>query len=446
MRVQSTEIVAARRAPLLPVGKPGRPSRYDKVQASELNGHVVRALFNDGKVGLGELSPVYWGCVSQVSDSAFTATQAVRVALSGIEPKIDPEGDKSPAGITVEEACVSGIAAVNLANKENQTSDFPYSMGGGGEHMDHSPMGSNVVKPNAGKPRQAFRNFLSNARHGLSIVKQTLHRAYGFVHMGKAAERILDREAEELAQKLAEHSSGISFNDLREEARKALAYELADYSFGRNSQGAFSARYCQPDLTIVPIPIKRRGHTAYITLDSGPRADTSIKKIMGLSPSFGGLHNPGTTCKDGTSAAGVLFAKKDVARERSLKSLGRIVATSNVTTSPRFQLNGVAKAINVALESAGLKVRDIDVFKIHEPFAIVPIVTMKRCDIDPAKVNTRGGAIAFAHPLGASGAIYSVQMLDELNWRAKHDLPGDLGVVASCAAGGQAAAVVFERG
>jgi acetyl-CoA C-acetyltransferase len=123
-----------------------------------------------------------------------------------------------------------------------------------------------------------------------------------------------------------------------------------------------------------------------------------------------------------------------------MKPRARIVATANVGDSPTLMLNAPVPAARKVLARAGLKVSDIDVFEVNEAFAVVTEKFIRDLEIDRAKLNPNGGAIALGHPIGATGAILIGTALDELERTG-----GRYGLITMCAAGGMAPAIIIER-
>ena len=136
----------------------------------------------------------------------------------------------------------------------------------------------------------------------------------------------------------------------------------------------------------------------------------------------------------------MLLASKEYAEAHGLKPRARIVATANVGDDPTLMLNAPVAAIEKVLAKARLTKEDIDLWEINEAFAVVPEKAIRDLNLDRAKVNVNGGAIALGHPIGATGAILIGTVLDELERTG-----GRYGLVTMCAAGGMAPAVVIER-
>ncbi len=152
------------------------------------------------------------------------------------------------------------------------------------------------------------------------------------------------------------------------------------------------------------------------------------------------VHHAGTSSGVVDGAAAILLASKDYAEKAGLKPRARIVATANVGDDPTLMLNGPVPAARKVLARAGLTVADIDVWEVNEAFAVVVEKFIRDLDIDRAKINVNGGAIALGHPIGATGAVLIGTALDELERSG-----GRYALVTMCAAGGMAPAIIIER-
>jgi acetyl-CoA C-acetyltransferase len=152
------------------------------------------------------------------------------------------------------------------------------------------------------------------------------------------------------------------------------------------------------------------------------------------------VHHAGNSSGIVDGAAAVLIASPDYARAHGLKPRAKIRAMTTAGDDPTLMLNAPAPATRKALKIAGMELDDIDLFEVNEAFAVVPLKFMRDLNVDPAKVNVNGGAIALGHPIGATGAILLGTLVDELERR---DL--NTGLVTLCANGAMAPALIVER-
>ena len=175
--------------------------------------------------------------------------------------------------------------------------------------------------------------------------------------------------------------------------------------------------------------------------DEGPRADTSIEGLAKLRPVFaqGGSVTAGNSSQMSDGAAFVMVMSEEMVKELGLEPVARLVSYATVGLAPRIMGMGPLYAIPKALDQAGLKVEDIDLFELNEAFASQSVAIARELQLDPSKLNVNGGAIALGHPLGCSGTKLTVQLLHEMEARkAKY------GMVTMCVGTGQGAASVFE--
>ncbi|MFO0628462.1 MAG: acetyl-CoA C-acyltransferase [Polyangiales bacterium] len=203
--------------------------------------------------------------------------------------------------------------------------------------------------------------------------------------------------------------------------------------------------------------------------DELPRPNTTLEALASLAPSFASLadtpagpdgqtlgeialaayprarplqhvHTAGNSSGIVDGAAAVAVASEDFVRAHGIKPRARIVSLATVGTEPLLMLTGPAPASARALKSAGMTVKDIDLWEINEAFAAVVLQTIRALGVDPERVNVNGGAIALGHPLGATGAMLVATALDELERSDKQTA-----LVTMCIGGGQGIATILER-
>ena len=179
-----------------------------------------------------------------------------------------------------------------------------------------------------------------------------------------------------------------------------------------------------------------------VSVDEGPRKDTSIEKMAGLKPSFkeNGVITAGSSSQISDGAAVLLVASPARAKALGKKPRARIVASVAVGVDPTIMLTGPIPATEKVLRKAGLALKDIDLFECNEAFAPVVLAWMKETGVDPARVNVNGGAVALGHPLGATGARLLTTILYELERRSLKR-----GLVTLCIGMGQGMAMIIER-
>ena len=152
------------------------------------------------------------------------------------------------------------------------------------------------------------------------------------------------------------------------------------------------------------------------------------------------VHHAGNSSQIVDGAAGILIGSKEIGDQLGLRPRAKIKAFAIVGSEPTIMLTGPVPATHKVLKKAGMSIADIDLFEVNEAFAAIPLFFMEQLGVDHAKVNVNGGAIALGHPLGATGAIISATLIDELERSDKQ-----FGLSTLCIGGGMGIATIFER-
>lgn len=192
---------------------------------------------------------------------------------------------------------------------------------------------------------------------------------------------------------------------------------------------------------IVPVPVEEDGKTIIVDADDGPRKTTmeGLAQLKTVFKKEGGTVTAGTASQVSDGAAAVLLMRRSKAEELGLKPLGVFRGAKVCGVDPDIMGVGPAEAIPLALQAAGLKIEDVDVFEINEAFAAQAIFCVEKLGVPAEKLNPNGGAIALGHPLGATGARQVATLLHELKRTGKKT-----GVVSMCIGTGMGMAAVFE--
>jgi acetyl-CoA acetyltransferase family protein len=193
----------------------------------------------------------------------------------------------------------------------------------------------------------------------------------------------------------------------------------------------------------VPVEVPRDGGTRAVTRDEPPRADVTVESLARMAPAFqkDGTVTAGTSSGINDGAAAVVVASAEMARELGRRPIARVVSTAVAGVDPSCMGLGPVPATRKALARAGLQAGDLDVIELNEAFAAQAIACMRDLDLDPAKVNIYGGAIALGHPLGASGARILTTLVHALRRTG-----GRYGLATMCIGVGQGIAMVVEVG
>lgn len=362
------------------------------VPAVDLGGRVISAAVERAGVPRKAVDSVLFGNVLQGGVGQAPARQA---ALKGglLE---------STCVTTVNKVCASGLKSVSLAAQEIRLGDSGVVVAGGMESMSQSPY---YLKRNLSFGHSQVLD---------AIVNDGLTDPHHKIHMGLCCENTVKRE-----------------NISREEQDE---YAIESYRRARESieRGLFRDE-------IVPVEVKTRKGLLAVTEDEAVAA-VKLEKIPALRPAFdrAGTVTAANASSINDGAAALVLAAADRAAELGARPLARVVAYADAATAPIDFTIAPALAIPRVLAKAGLRAEDVALWEINEAFAGVSIANNRRLNLDAARVNVRGGAVALGHPIGASGARILVTLVHAL-------AAGQYGVAAICNGGGGATAVVVER-
>ncbi len=363
----------------------------------EFGGQVVHAVVERSGIDPALVEDVV------VGNQFSPARQARHCALLGGLPVEVP-------GVTVSRACGSGLEAIIVAARAIQTGANQLLIAGGVESYTRAPY--LLDKPTEAYQRQPPK-FISTETRG----------NFGRPDLG------LDTPMAITAENVAE-KYGVS----REE-QDAFALESQRRAARAMQQGLFQQE-------IVPIQVpKGRGETVVFSIDECPRPDTTAEGLARLPPAFkkNGTVTAGNACKRADGAAMMLVTSPERARALGLRPLARLVASAQVGVHPNYMGMGPVPAVRKVLHKAGIRLEEIDVIELNEAFAAQAVPVIRELGLDPERVNPNGGAIAFGHPTGATGAILTTKLVYELLRRGAR-----YGIVTMCIGGGMGLAAIFE--
>ena len=392
--MQDIVLVAAARTA---VGKFG--GSIANIPATELGAIVIREAIARAKLDPAQVGEVIMGQVLAAGAGQNPARQASM--KSGV-PKETP-------ALTINAVCGSGLKAVMLAAQAVAWGDSEIVVAGGQESMSLSPhvlLGS----------RQGQR--MGDWKMIDSMIVDGLWDVYNQYHMGTTAENVAK-------------AHGIT-----REMQDALALASQQKAAAAQDAGRF-----KDEIVGVTIP-QKKGDPLVFAADEFINKKTNAEALAGLRPAFdkAGSVTAGNASglNDGAAAVVVMSAKKAAAL--GLTPLARIAAFGTSGLDPATMGMGPVPASRKALERAGWKVGDVDLFELNEAFAAQACAVNKVLEADPAKVNVNGGAIAIGHPIGASGCRILVTLLHEMQRRdAKR------GLAALCIGGGMGVSLAIER-
>ena len=253
-----------------------------------------------------------------------------------------------------------------------------------------------------------------------------------------------------LHPELTESNIGMGFTAERVAARWGITREQQDaFAVGSHQRAAAAWQAGRFDDQVVPVPVERvtwdgahkASETVMFAKDELVRPDTTLEGLAKLKPAFrpGGTVTAGNASPFSDGAAGVLLMTRTKADALGLTPLARFVGFATAGVAPDIMGVGPINAVPKALKRAGLTLGDITLIEFNEAFAAQALAVIKDLAFDMSRVNVNGGAIALGHPLGASGAKLTVQLIHELRRRG-----GGLGMVTMCIGGGMGAAGLFE--
>ncbi|KAJ1915002.1 hypothetical protein IWQ60_008593 [Tieghemiomyces parasiticus] len=366
-----------------------------KVGATALGAHAIKHAIAKSGIKPSQVDEVYMGSVLQANLGQAPATQAALAA--GCEPT-------TPA-TTINKVCASGMKAVMLAAQNIQTGMASVMVAGGMESMSNAPY---LAPRGAAYGHQQLTD---------SIIKDGLWDAYDQVHMGSCAERTASKY--NLSREVQDKHAIESYR------RAAAAWE----------NGTFDAE-------VAPITLSTRKGEVTVARDE-EFTKVNFAKVPSLATVFkkeGGTVTAAnsSTLNDGASALVVMAEERARDLAGAVQPLARIVSYADAATHPYEFTIAPALAIPIALRRAGLSLSDISLFELNEAFSVVARVNELLLDLDPAKVNVAGGAVALGHPIGSSGSRILVTLTHLLK-------PGQFGVASVCNGGGGASAIVIQR-
>jgi acetyl-CoA acyltransferase len=385
-------IASSARTPVGRAYKGGlRNTRPDDLAATAIRGTLARVPQLDAK----EIEDVILGCAMPEAEQGMNVAR-----IASLRAGLPVEC----SAMTINRFCASGLQAIAMAAERIASGSVDVVLAGGVESMTMIPMGGNKVSANP----WLIDNYPD-----------------AYLSMGLTAERLAQR-----------------FGITREQADE---FSLQSH---KKALAAIAAGKFNDELVPVPVSFttpngsKPKRVEIDFKIDDGPRADTSIEALAGLKPAF---HAKGTVTagnssqmSDGAAAAVVMSAER--AKGLGIKPLARYVAFATAGYKPEEMGIGPVYAIPKALKIAGLKLNQIDVIELNEAFAAQSISVIKAGELDPAKVNPNGGAIALGHPLGCTGAKLTASIIRELKRRNAR-----YGLVTMCVGGGMGAAGIFEN-
>ncbi len=380
-------IVSAARSP---VAKGKKDGALASVHPVEISARLMTAAIERARVDAATIDDIYWGCAMP------EASQGLNVArLASLRAKIPVEVPSA----TVNRFCSSGLQTIAFGAQAILSGMADTVLAGGVEMMSQVPMSGYHTRLDA-------------------------EATESYIGMGFTAERVADR------WKVSREAQDQWSLGSQQKAARAL------------ESGAFESQ-------LVPIPVTRvkwkgaekKATDTQFTRDELPRPETTLDALRALRPAFTvkGTVTAGNSSPYSDGAAAVMLMSGARMKELGLEPLARFVTFAVAGVEPDVMGIGPIKAVPKALKRAGMTIGDIDLIELNEAFAAQVCAVVTVLGMDEAKVNVNGGAIALGHPLGATGAKLTTQLIYELGKRG-----GGKGLVTMCIGGGMGAAGIFE--
>ncbi len=386
-----------------PIGK--YAGSLKDVRPDDLLAHVIARLVERTRVPVEAIEDVYAGCANQAGeDNRNVARMAALVAGLPIEIP----------GATVNRLCGSGLEAINDAARAIQTDSGDVFIAGGVESMTRAPFV--MLKATEGFARGAIS--MADTTIGWRFTNPRLAAKFPPESMGETAENVAEKYR------------------IPREAQDAFALQSHQRAMAAIQAGRFKEE-------IVPVAVpQKKGEPLAVDTDEGPRPDTSLEKLAKLKPAFreGGTVTAGNASQVNDGAAAVLLTSREKAKELGLPPLARILATAVAGVHPNYMGIGPVPATQKVLKRASMRMDQIDLIELNEAFAAQSLACIRDLEIDQARCNVNGGAIALGHPLGCSGARILTTLLHEMRRRQVR-----YGLATMCIGVGQGIATIVER-
>ncbi len=367
-------------------------TRPDEMGAAAIREAVKRAEGLDAS----QIDDVIMGCAFPEAEQGMNVARTAAIR-AGLPPEV--------SAMTVNRYCSSGLQTIAIAADRIKTGGADVIIAGGLETMSMIPMGGNVIRPNP-ELVETYPDY--------------------YLNMGLTAEALAEKY-----QISREEQDEFSLNSHRKAADAIRS-------------GKFKDEIVSLNVFVDELDEKGRARRKEIVFDTdeGVRYDASIAGLQKLKPAFHvkGTVTAGNASQMSDGAAAVVIMSAEKAAELGLKPLARFVSYATSGCLPEEMGIGPVYAIPKALKLAGLTLDDIDIFELNEAFAAQSLAVIKALELNPAKINVNGGAIALGHPLGCSGAKLTASILNEMERRGAR-----YGMVTMCVGGGMGAAGILER-
>lgn len=376
------------------VGKASKGS-FQHYRSDDMAAHVIKRLLeNVPELDPTRIDDLICGCAVPEAEQGMQIGRMI--ALMSLPQNV--------SGVTVNRYCGSGLETIAIATAKIKAGMADCIIAGGIESMSLVPMMGHKV--------------------ALNYQVASEHPDW-YLSMGLTAEEVAN-----------------DYNISRE--------DMDEFAFHSHQKALHAISGHKFDDQIVPIEVeeifvngkgKREKKTFTVSVDEGPRKDTSMEALAKLRPVFrqNGSVTAGNSSQTSDGAAFAIIMSEEMVKELNIKPRARLVGYATEGIDPRIMGMGPIKAVPKVLKQTGMRLNDIDLVELNEAFASQSVAVVKELDINPDIVNVNGGAIALGHPLGCTGTKLSVQLINELEARQKR-----FGIVTACVGGGQGVAGIIE--
>jgi 3-oxo-5,6-didehydrosuberyl-CoA/3-oxoadipyl-CoA thiolase len=377
------------------------------VRADDLAAAVIAALVAKMKIPPDRIDDVVLGCANQAGEDNRNIARMAAL-LAGLPVAIP--------GATVNRLCGSGMQAIADAARQVMTGEAELVIAGGVEQMSRAPLV--MAKPTEAFPRG--NQTIYDTTLGWRFANPRMEQLHGTLAMGETAEKVAER------------------CNVSREAQDRFALT----SQQRAGRAIASGRIALELTPIVTGTDKKTGAELKLTADEHPRPDTTIEQLGKLRPAFAknGSVTAGNSSGLNDGAAAVLVASEQAIKEHGLSPMARYVGSAVAGVEPSYMGLGPIPASKKLFARTGLTPQRIDVAELNEAFAAQAIPCVEQIGLEPERVNVNGGAIAWGHPLGASGARLVLTLMYEVVRSSNR-----FGLASMCIGVGQGIAAAIER-
>jgi acetyl-CoA acetyltransferase family protein len=370
---------------------------FSDISAIDLAVEASREALKRAGTDPAEIDHVIFGNALQTSGDAIYGAR--HVGLKAGVPREVP-------ALTVNRLCGSGFESIVQAGHRIQLGEATTVLAGGMENMSQAP------------------HVIRGARKGLRLGQGQLEDSLMVALLDSYCGLYMAQTSDRVAAKYG-----------------VTRQEQDEYALSSQKRAAEAWKACRLSEEVVPVEVKAGRKTLRVERDDHLRPDSTLEALAALAPSFGkeGQVTAGNASGIVDGAAAVVVTSADNARSKEREPLGRIVSSAVVGVEPELMGIGPAPAARAALQKAGLRPEQIDLWEINEAFAGQILGVVRELSLDLEKLNVNGGAIALGHPLGATGTRLTLTLLKELKRRGAR-----YGVAAACIGGGQGIALVLD--